>query len=190
VTLSKDATARVWDAASGACLRVLTGHGDALAGGRLFADDALLVTWALDASVPLWDVASGTCLAALPMPAPVAAAAVAPRGGRLAASLADGSLALWDAAAPARCARIIAAHGGSDVAAVAFSADGALLASAAADGTARLSAPAAGGALVGLNAADAALAAVHLDGAAGTLVAADERGVVHFVDARPPPLNE
>ncbi len=193
VTLSKDATARVWDAASGACLRVLAGHGDALAGGRLIADDALLATWALDASVRLWDVASGACLAALPMPAPVVAADVAPRGGRRAAALADGSLALWDAAAPARCARIPAAHGGSDVASVAFSADGALLASAAADGTARLWAPAAGGALAaGLYAADAALTAVHLDGAAGTLVAADERGVVHFVDARPPPppLNE
>ena len=83
------------------------------------------------------------------MPAPVVAASIVPRGGRLAAALADGSLPLRAAAAAARCPRIPAVHGGSDVAVVAFSADGALLASAAADGTARLWAPA-GGALVSL----------------------------------------
>jgi len=32
---------------------VLVGHGDALAGGRLFADDSLLALWALDASLRL-----------------------------------------------------------------------------------------------------------------------------------------
>jgi len=45
VTLSKDSTARVWNAETGVCRHVLRGHSDAVCGGRLSDGGRVLATY-------------------------------------------------------------------------------------------------------------------------------------------------
>ena len=58
-TASSDATARLWDVASGAERSVLRGHGDSLAWCAFSPDGAVLATASFDRTVRIWDVASG-----------------------------------------------------------------------------------------------------------------------------------
>ena len=68
LTLSKDCTARVWDAASGACLHVLVGHSDSVVAAALSADGTTALTLGFDRSVRAWDLASGRCRAVMVPP--------------------------------------------------------------------------------------------------------------------------
>jgi WD40 repeat protein len=180
VTLSKDATARIWDAAAGACRHVLRGHTDSVAGGCLSERGGLVATFAFDNSVRLWSLAGGPCLAAIPLAAAVTRMALSACGWQLAAALADGSVVLADLERPREAVRL-AGHAG-EVTGLAFSADGARLASCSADCTARLWA-ARGGALEGVFVGDCGLTCCHYDSATESLVLGTDRGVVHFVDA-------
>ena len=81
LTLSKDCTARVWDAATGACLHVLIGHSDGVVTAALSADGGTALTLAFDCSVRAWDLASGRCRAVMVPPGgkQVAAPSAIPR---------------------------------------------------------------------------------------------------------------
>lgn len=68
LTLSKDCTARVWDAATGACLHVLVGHSDSVVAAALSADGATALTLGFDRSVRAWELASGRCRAVMVPP--------------------------------------------------------------------------------------------------------------------------
>ena len=61
-----DGTVRLWDAASGACLHVLTGHTAAVLGVGLSADGGRVASGGADGTVRLWDAASGECLQSSP----------------------------------------------------------------------------------------------------------------------------
>ena len=68
-TASGDATARVWDVATGAHLVTLAGHDYTVRAVAFSPDGALLATASADATARLWDVASGAHLATLvPLP--------------------------------------------------------------------------------------------------------------------------
>lgn len=63
VTTSADATARVWDAASGSELLVLSGHAGFVAGPAMFSPDgAKVVTTSSDGTARVWDVQTGAQL--------------------------------------------------------------------------------------------------------------------------------
>jgi len=51
---------RVWDAASGDCLRVLDGHEDSVESVAISPDGKRIVSGSFDNSVRVWDAASGT----------------------------------------------------------------------------------------------------------------------------------
>jgi WD40 repeat protein len=68
-TGSGDATARIWDAATGAHLVTLAGHDYTVRAVAFAPSGALLATASSDATARLWDVASGAHLATLvPLP--------------------------------------------------------------------------------------------------------------------------
>jgi WD40 repeat protein len=68
-TTSADATARVWNAASGKHLRTLTGHDYTVQAVAFSPSGVLLATASSDATARLWDVATGAHLATLvPLP--------------------------------------------------------------------------------------------------------------------------
>ena len=58
-TASTDRTARLWDPATGECLRTLTGHAEAVYGVAFSPDGRLLATASTDSTARLWDPATG-----------------------------------------------------------------------------------------------------------------------------------
>ncbi|MBQ1818154.1 MAG: hypothetical protein II124_05915, partial [Clostridia bacterium] len=59
-----DGTLRVWDAASGQCLKTLEGHGDAVS-CLAALDDGRVVSGSYDNTLRVWDAVSGQCLKTL-----------------------------------------------------------------------------------------------------------------------------
>ena len=64
-TASSDETARLWDPATGDCLRTLTGHDSSVGGVAFSPDGRLLATAGSDGTARLWDPATGDCLRTL-----------------------------------------------------------------------------------------------------------------------------
>jgi WD40 repeat protein len=141
-TASHDGTARLWDLATGDCLRTLTGHNGWVNDVAFSPDGRLLATASGDGTARLWDPATGGGLRTLTGHArPVHGVAFSPDGHRLATASDDGTARLWDPATGGGLRRLTGHIGG--VWDVAFSPDGRLLATAGDDGTARLWDPAA-----------------------------------------------
>jgi WD40 repeat protein len=59
VTASWDETARLWEAASGAALRILRGHEGAVSSASFSPDGQGIITASEDQSARLWEAASG-----------------------------------------------------------------------------------------------------------------------------------
>ena len=62
VTASSDKTARIWDARTGALLKVLEGHGEIVRSAAFSPDGARVVTASKDASARIWDARTGALL--------------------------------------------------------------------------------------------------------------------------------
>jgi WD40 repeat protein len=134
---SWDTTVRLWDAASGAQVARLEGHGSRLGAIAFSPDGRQLASGAHDNTVRLWDAASGAALNTLEGHGDrVTSVAFSPDGARLASGSADSTVRLWDAASGAPLTTL-EGHGGP-VASVAFSPDGARLASGGRDRAVRL----------------------------------------------------
>src|SRR6202034_4225986 len=65
VTASNDKTARIWDAASGQQLMMLSGHQDVVASAAFSPDGTRIVTASYDKTARVWDAATGKQLAVL-----------------------------------------------------------------------------------------------------------------------------
>jgi len=140
-TASYDRTARLWDPATGDCLRTITitGRTSLVVGVAFSPDGTLLATASYDNTARLWDPATGDCMRTFTgfHTRGVDGVVFSPDGRLLAtADDNDNTARLWDPAT-GDCLRTITGHVGR-VYGVAFSPDGRLLATASDDKTARL----------------------------------------------------
>jgi WD40 repeat protein len=88
---------RLWDIASGECVKVLSGHSDAIWDVELSSDGGLVASGAIDGTVRLWDANSGDCLQVLIGHASSTWGVALSGDGSLVADAAlDGSVHLWD----------------------------------------------------------------------------------------------
>jgi hypothetical protein len=136
-TASTDRTARLWDPATGDCLRTLTGHAESVNGVAFSPDGRQLATAGDDRTARLWDPATGGCLRTLTgHAAGIRGVAFSPDGRQLATGSIDTTARVWDPAT-GDCLRTLTGHAES-VDGVAFSPDGRLLATASIDRTAKV----------------------------------------------------
>ena len=140
VTASRDATARIWDVASGDQLAVLEGHKRWVSRVEFTARDSRIVTASDDGTVRLWDARSGAPEATLrPDSGPVLVLAVSPGGRRIFSGSRGGgsnSAVLWDARTGRALHRLPVETG--FVTSAAFAGDGTRLAIGSSDGTVRV----------------------------------------------------
>ena len=66
LTTSEDSTARVWNATTGECIRVLRGHRGWVLSGTFSPDGRYIVTAGRDSVALVWDASTGEILARLP----------------------------------------------------------------------------------------------------------------------------
>jgi hypothetical protein len=95
VTASMDKTARLWDAATGEPIHVLTGHDDGVSSAALSPDGARIVTCSRDNTARIWDAASGAEIVRITLDA--AATALSISGTAIALGDALGRLHVFDA---------------------------------------------------------------------------------------------
>jgi WD40 repeat protein len=209
VTLSKDYTARIWEAATGTCLHVLRGHTDAIIGGCISDGNrnGVVITYSFDNSVRLWSLNRGLSLMTIPLPSLVTKMTLTKSGDKFAAALSDGNVVLCnlkqqqvqhkdqqgllessDERSPPlpslqSAVKLIHVKGHTDtISGLSFSSDGRFLATCSIDGTARLI-DAATGASLGIFVSDCGLTCCHYDSVHDSIVAGTDRGIVHFIDA-------
>jgi WD40 repeat protein len=95
-TTSFDKTARLWNPATGDCLRTLTGHTDGVLGVAFSPDGYLLATTSFDKTARLWNPATGDCLRTLTGHTDrVRGVAFSPDGHLLATTSSDKTAWLW-----------------------------------------------------------------------------------------------
>jgi len=137
VTASRDLTARIWDARSGAPLVVLKGHAGWVITAAYSPDGTRIVTASADKTARIWDASSGAQLAVLNGHGDVVQSAVfSPDGTRIVTASADKTARIWDAGSAVQLA-VISGHTGV-VQSAAYSPDGSRIVTASADTSARI----------------------------------------------------
>jgi WD40 repeat protein/serine/threonine protein kinase len=107
---SADKTLKLWEVATGQCLRTFEGHTGVVTAVALGASTRHAVSAATDETLRLWETGTGQCLAVCTGHRDVVTTAAVSSDDRyLLSGSADGTLRLWEAAA-GRCLRTLAAH--------------------------------------------------------------------------------
>ncbi len=120
---SSDDTVRVWDPATGRCLRVLEGHTDDV-NALAVLPDGMAASASEDGTVRVWDPATGRCLRVLEGHTDWGRALAVLPDGTLASAGDDHTVLVWDPAT-GRCLRVLGGHT-DDVNALAVLPDGTL----------------------------------------------------------------
>jgi WD40 repeat protein len=137
VTVSKDKTARLWDAATGRELQVLRGHEAPLWTGVFSPDGSRILTASEDKTARIWDAATGAQIAVLRGHQDrVTDARFSPDGSRIVTSSFDKTARIWDAAT-ANQISVLEGHENT-VQTAEFSPDGSRIVTASDDTTARI----------------------------------------------------
>ena len=137
VTASRDNTARLWDAETGALITPLEGHGNWVVHAAFSPDGTRIVTASHDNTARLWDAETGALITPLEGHGNwVVHAAFSSDGTRIVTASHDDTARLWDAETGALITPL-EGHGARVVYA-AFSPDGARIVTASRDDTARL----------------------------------------------------
>ncbi|NMD34922.1 MAG: hypothetical protein GYA73_03475, partial [Planctomycetes bacterium] len=98
LTAGEDATARVWDAATGECVAVLEGHTGWVFSAVFHPDGARVLTAGEDKTARVWDAIRGDLLAVFAGHEDwVRAAVFSPEGRRVLTASGDGTARLWPA---------------------------------------------------------------------------------------------
>ncbi|KAK3947855.1 quinon protein alcohol dehydrogenase-like superfamily [Pseudoneurospora amorphoporcata] len=125
---SDNETIKIWDPASGSCLRTLEGHSGSVTSVVFSPDGQRLASGSWDNTIKIWDPASGSCLRTLEgHSGRVSSVVFSPDGQRLASGSWDNTIKIWDPASGSYL-QTLKGHSGS-VTSVAFSPDGQRLAS-------------------------------------------------------------
>lgn len=137
ISAGADQEIRLWDAASGECLRTLQGHFGGVNSLSLGANEEQLLSASGDKTLRLWDLATGSCLRTYGGHTHYVTTACMSADGSWALSGSDDeTMRLWDVATGA-CLRIIEGHG-DWIKSVCLSDDERLALSASLDKTMRL----------------------------------------------------
>jgi WD40 repeat protein len=141
LTASYDATARLWDAATGEPVTELLGHKGRVTAVAFSRDGKLLVTGSTDKTARLWDARTGQPLGKpLHHEAMVVAVAFSPDGKKVLTASTDSTARLWDATGQLirKLPHDRPPRQGNELWAIAFSPDGKKILTASTDSTARL----------------------------------------------------
>jgi WD40 repeat protein/serine/threonine protein kinase len=134
---SKDRTLRLWEVATGRCVRRFEGHTKQVESVCLSADGRWALSGSADHTVRLWEVATGRCVRTFEGHTNSVDSVSLSADGRLALSgSSDNTLRLWEVAT-GRCVRRFEGHT-KQVESVCLSADGGWALSGSADHTVRL----------------------------------------------------
>eukprot|EP00929_Paragymnodinium_shiwhaense_P057645 TRINITY_DN28857_c0_g1_i1.p1 TRINITY_DN28857_c0_g1~~TRINITY_DN28857_c0_g1_i1.p1 ORF type:complete len:495 (+),score=47.50 TRINITY_DN28857_c0_g1_i1:107-1591(+) len=97
VTALSDGLVKVWNADTGACVLVLSGHKRVVFSSTFSSNGALLLTASQDGSVKVWDVDTGRCLHNLPgHPGFLRSALFSADGDMIVTASADGLARIWN----------------------------------------------------------------------------------------------
>src|SRR5271165_2614964 len=137
VSASSNWTARVWDAATGNAIAVLSGHEDAVNSAAFSPDGSRIVTASTDKTARVWEAATGTAVAVLSgHQATVKSAVFSPDGSRIVTASSDKTARLWESAT-GKASATLSGHQ-RQVRSAAFSPDGLRIVTASLDKTARI----------------------------------------------------
>ncbi len=125
VTASKDQTAKVWDARSGAELLTLKGHAHGVTSASFSPDGALIVTGSYDKTAKVWKTESGALVLTLTgLGSPLHSVSFSPDGSRILAAAQHGPAKVWDARSGAELLTLEGAGGFASSLSSSFSPDG------------------------------------------------------------------
>ena len=98
VSGSEDHTVKLWNLASGACLRTLVGHSDTVRSVAVTATGATIVSGSNDRTAKLWDLTTGGCVRTLEGHSHyVISVALSTCGKHIVSSSYDDTIKVWDA---------------------------------------------------------------------------------------------
>jgi WD40 repeat protein len=133
---SGDRTLKLWDLATGQCIRTFEGHTDSVKSVTISPDGRLALSGSEDKTIKFWDLATGICIRTFEVYDNYLNAFTFSADGRFALSGNEyGTLKLWELTT-GRCVRTFEGHLG--VTSVAFSADGRFALSGSGDRTLKL----------------------------------------------------
>jgi WD40 repeat protein len=134
---SKDSTLKLWDIATGKCLRIFTGHAGSVFSVCLSVDKRFALSGSIDSTLKLWDMETGQCLRTFSGHTGSVFSVCLSADSRFALSGGDdGILRLWDVAT-GKCVRTFIEHI-NVVFSMHLSVDGRFILSGSFDGTLKL----------------------------------------------------
>ncbi|MBX7173957.1 MAG: TIR domain-containing protein, partial [Pyrinomonadaceae bacterium] len=113
VSGSSDETMRIWDLATGQCLKTLVGHSDSVLAVAVSSDGKFIVSGSSDETVRIWDLATGQCLKTLVGHSDsVWGVAVSSDGKFIVSGSSDETVRIWDLAT-GQCLKTLVGHSDS-----------------------------------------------------------------------------
>jgi WD40 repeat protein len=136
-TASLDATAKLWDAATGKEILTLSGHEIGVRDIVFSPDGSLIATGGFDGTARIWDATTGAELLKITgHEGIVPGVAFSPDGSQLATASTDGTAKIWDVKTGALISKLTGHTSG--VVDIAYSPDGKKIATASSDATAKI----------------------------------------------------